>query len=133
LLDGGSTALPTFLHGRPALLSFWATWCDACADEVPSLNRLWAETRTHGDAVVVGIAVGDERDRVVEFTRRHAITYPELVDGEFHLVDALGERRVPTTLVVDRAGRIVFRGHELDAASLQAFRCASDGRAPARD
>jgi peroxiredoxin len=123
-LDGSTTALPSFLRGRPALVSFWATWCDACADEVPALNRLWAQVRERGDAVVVGIAVGDERARVIDFTERHALAYPQLVDGEFRFADALGERRVPTTLVVDRAGRIVFRGQAFDAASLHAFRRA---------
>ena len=40
------------------------------------------------------------------------------------LADALGQRRVPATLVVDRSGRVVYRGEALDEGSLAAFRKA---------
>jgi peroxiredoxin len=87
-----------------------------------ALNRLSAEADRRRDAVVVGVAVGEERTKVRAFGQAHQLAYSLLVDSDFALTDALGERRVPTTLVVDRQGRIVFRGGALDAASLAAFR-----------
>jgi hypothetical protein len=45
-----------------------------------------------------------------------------LLDEDFRVADALGQRDVPATLVVDRGGRIVYRGDALDSASLVAFR-----------
>ncbi len=80
------------------------------------------QARARGDAIVVGVAVGETREIVAEFTSRRGIGYDQLVDEDFRLADALGQRRVPATLVVDRAGRIVFRGGALDAAGLAAFR-----------
>jgi hypothetical protein len=47
------------------------------------------------------------------------------VDPNFALADALGERRVPATLVVDRSGHIVYRGGALDGAGLAALRRAT--------
>ena len=117
--------LPGFLRGRPALVSLWATWCDTCIQEAPALNRLDRESRKGGDAVVVGVAVGETRDSVRAFTRTRRLDYPQLVDPDFRLADTLGERQVPATLVVDRTGRIVFRGKSLDADSLAAFRRAA--------
>ena len=116
--------LPGFLHGRPALVSLWATWCDTCIHEAPALNRLEHESEKAGDAVVVGVAVGETRDTVRAFTRTQHLDYPQLLDPDFRLADTLGERQVPATLVVDRGGRIVFRGKSLDADSLAAFRRA---------
>jgi thiol-disulfide isomerase/thioredoxin len=124
-LDGAATDLPGFLHGRPALVSLWATWCDTCIEEAPALNRLDRETRKAGDAVVVGVAIGETRDTVRQFTRTRNLDYAQLVDPEFRLADTLGERQVPATLVVDRAGRIVFRGKSLSVDSLEAFRRAA--------
>ncbi len=124
-LDGGATDLAGFLRGRPALVSLWATWCDTCIEEAPALNRLDTEARKNGDAVVVGIAVGENAEKVRTFTTERRLAYAQLLDPEFRFADTLGERQVPATLVVDRAGHIVFRGRALDAESLAAFRQAA--------
>jgi hypothetical protein len=47
-----------------------------------------------------------------------------LVDERFQLADALGQNRVPATVVLDRKGRIVYRGGVFDEAALAAFRKA---------
>jgi len=121
-LDGSPTDLRTVLRGRVAVVSFWATWCDACLAELEALERLHRQAIARGDAVVVGVAVGEARDVVVSFARSRRLGYAQLVDEHFRLADALGEPRVPATLVIDRAGRIVYRGGALDAAGLAAFR-----------
>jgi peroxiredoxin len=126
-LDGTPTPLASFLHGRAALVSFWATWCDACYAEMDSLNRLSAKAGSLSDAVVLGVAIGEDHEKVRAFAEARGLTYPLLVDPDFALADSLGERRVPATLVVDHDGRIAFRGGALDAASLSAFRKAVEG------
>ncbi|MBV9948311.1 MAG: TlpA family protein disulfide reductase [Myxococcales bacterium] len=123
-LDGRPTELAEVLGGRVALISFWATWCDGCLREIASLERLQAGARRRGDAVVIGVAVGERHEVVAAFARSRGVAYPLFVDEDFHLADSLGALRVPATLVVDRAGRIVFRGAALDAAGLAAFRAA---------
>jgi peroxiredoxin len=127
-LDGKATPLPSFLHGRAALVSFWATWCDACYAEMDALNRLSAQANAQGEAVVVGVAVGEDRVTVAKFARARGLVYPLLIDADFALSDSLGERRVPSTLVVDRNGRVAYRGGALDAASLTAFRKAVEAQ-----
>jgi cytochrome c biogenesis protein CcmG, thiol:disulfide interchange protein DsbE len=128
-LDGTATDLRAVLRGRVAVVSFWATWCDACVGEIDALKRLQAQAAARRDAVVVGVAVGETRETVAAFARERGLPYAQLVDTDFRLADALGESRVPATLVVDRRGRIVFRGGALDPAGLAAFRSAL-GTAP---
>jgi peroxiredoxin len=123
-LSGEHVLLSRYVEGRVALVSLWATWCDACKDEIDALNRLHEATKTNGDAVVVGLDVGEERSLVTAFAARRGLTYPLLVDEGFVFADALGQRRVPATLVLDRSGRVVFRGDALDAAALGAMRKA---------
>lgn len=123
-LAGDHTELARLANGRVALVSLWATWCESCGKEMDALNRLDATTAAGRDAVVIGVDVGEEPDKVAEFARRRGLRYAQLVDQDFAFADALGQRRVPTTLVVDRHGRIVFRGDALDERSLDALRRA---------
>jgi peroxiredoxin len=126
-LGGEPTDLASVAHGRVALVSLWATWCDGCQRELDALNRLDATTAPAKDAVVIGVAVGEPRETVAAFVRRRGLRYTQLVDEDFRFADSLGERRVPATLVFDRAGRIVFRGDALDERGLAALRDALGG------
>jgi thiol-disulfide isomerase/thioredoxin len=108
--------------GRVALVSLWATWCEACEREMDALNRL--EAKSGNAAVVIGVAVGEERAKVAAFAQRRGLRYVQLIDPDFAFADAIGQRRIPATLVVDREGKIVYRGDALDAASLDALKRA---------
>jgi thiol-disulfide isomerase/thioredoxin len=119
-LDGRPVALAAALDGRPTLISLWATWCDACAEELDALSRLAARASSMG-AQVLTVAVGEPRKTVAAFLARRTLVAVQLVDEQFRLSDALAQKRVPTTLVVDRAGRIVFTGGALDEGALAAF------------
>jgi peroxiredoxin len=121
-LDGRETPIASVLQGRVALVSLWATWCDSCAREVAALNRLAAASAARADALVIGVAVGESRATVGSFVHDRGIRYAQVVDEDFRLADALGQRDLPATLVVDREGHIVYRGEALDGAGLAAFR-----------
>ena len=120
-LDGQPAQLAQVAAGRPALVSLWATWCEACTGEFAALARLDAATRGAG-ATVIAVAVGEPRAKVADFVRSRGLPYAQLVDEQFRLADALGQSRVPATLVLDRAGRIVYRGGTFDDAALAALR-----------
>jgi peroxiredoxin len=127
-LTGDPAELARVANGRVALVSFWATWCEACEREMDALNRLQARAAERGDLVVLGVAVGETRETVAAFARRRGLVYAQLVDEHYALADALGQARLPATLVLDREGRIVFRGDALDARSLQAIERAIAAR-----
>lgn len=121
-LAGEPTDVGRVADGRVALVSLWATWCDSCQKEMDALNRLNAATAEGHDAVVIGVDVGEEAQTVAAFAARRGLRYAQLLDERFELADAVGQRRLPCTLVVDRRGRIVFRGDALDARALEALR-----------
>ncbi len=74
--------------------------------------------------MVIGVAVGETPEKAADFARAHKLVYPQLVDEQLSLADALGQRNVPTTLVLDRQGRVVWRGGALSEEALAAFRAA---------
>ena len=112
--------------GKVALVSFWAPWCDSCVAELDALNRLDDRARASG-GLVIGVAVGETPESAAAFAGAHQMRYPQLVDENYKLTDALGQRRVPTTLVVDRTGHVVYTGGALDERALAAFRAALGG------
>jgi len=121
-LDRQPASLSGVTRGRVALVALWATWCTSCARELDELNRLQAEVGT--TALVVGVAVGEPYEKVAEYLRPRRLGYAQLVDEDFKLADALGTKRVPTTLVVNRAGQLRYAGGALDREALSALRQA---------
>jgi peroxiredoxin len=120
-LDGKVTELRAALAGRVAVVALWATWCKTCKGELASLARLSERAAAQG-ATVLGVAVGETRDTVAAFVARRGLPYPQLVDEEFQLAQAIGSDRIPTTLVLDRDGHIIYQGGPLDDNALAALR-----------
>jgi peroxiredoxin len=122
-LDGTRVTLAEVLGGKPALISLWATWCEACVEEFDAMRRLSARAPSEG-AVVLSISVGEPVAKVADYVRREKLDWPQYCDEQYRLSDALGESRVPTTLVISRAGRIVYRGGKIDEPALAALNAA---------
>ena len=105
--DGGETTLAAF-RGRTVLLNFWATWCAPCVREMPSLDRLQARLKGEGLEVV---AVSEDFagiDLVQPFFKRLKLETLEIfLDDRGALAKAFGIAGLPTTLLIDRAGRMV--------------------------
>ncbi len=104
-LQGPPVRLSQF-RGQVALVNFWATWCPPCRAEMPSIERLH---RAYASRGLVILAVDDERvgRAVVEgFQRDLGLTFPILLDSSGDVSALYGVRGLPTTVLVDREGRI---------------------------
>jgi thiol-disulfide isomerase/thioredoxin len=119
-MDGAALPLASVLGGRPTLVSFWAPWCEPCLREQPELERLSRAVNACGGAVA-GVAVGESAATVSAFVRDHALTFPQFTDDDFHLADAMGQRRIPAIVVFDQAARVVYTGNALADAALDAM------------
>ena len=109
-LDGRQVALAA-LRGRPVVVNFWATWCDPCKSESPTLQRLWEEYRKRG-VVFVGVDFNDVAGDARRFVRKKGLTYPMVRDRAGSVANRYDLTGVPETFVVDRRGRVVehFKG-----------------------
>ena len=115
--DGQAESLKAALGGSVAVIDLWATWCTACEQERPKLERLHAAYGSQG-LRVIGLNVGETPSVVKAYLVENHISYPIYLDPDFRMADALGEKRLPTILVVDHDGRIVQRSPTLDAETL---------------
>lgn len=120
-LEGAEVTLPGLVQGRVGLISLWATWCEPCLAEFPALQRLAAATRPE-ELTAVAVSIGEPASTVAPFVARHGLRYRHLLDEHFALADALGQRRVPVTLVVDAGGRVRHVGGAFDEAALDVVR-----------
>lgn len=115
---GPAQSLNAALRGSVAVIDLWATWCTACERERPKLARLDAAYRARG-LRVVGLNVGESPSVVSAYLAENSVPYAVYLDPDFRMADALGEHRLPSILVIDRAGRIVHRASSLDQPTLE--------------
>lgn len=109
-LDGNPVSLTGF-RGQVVVLNVWGSWCAPCRAEADDLERLSRQTR--GDGVrFLGINTRD-RDRAAaqSFVRAHGLSFPSLHDPTGALLlrfppAVLNPQALPSTLVIDRRGRI---------------------------
>jgi thiol-disulfide isomerase/thioredoxin len=108
------------LRGKAVLINFWASWCEPCRAELPSLDAL---AQFHGPAKLVVLAVNFKESPAVALrhVQRANIGLPILLDPSGQIAREWGATVFPTTVLVTADGRVqgVVRG-ELDWTSLQA-------------
>jgi thiol-disulfide isomerase/thioredoxin len=119
---GASTKMPAFslksahdgtvvnsssFAGKVLYITFFATWCPPCAQEVPILIDLQDKLANSGFSVV-GLSVDQEGSSVVAgFVKKHAINYPVLMTEFKTTTDFGGIFGIPVAFLVNRAGNVV--------------------------
>jgi len=95
------------LRGRVVVINFWATWCEPCRDELPSLNRL----REHFAGMpfeVLAVDVGEGEARVREFLVKTPVAFPVLLDRDSAALKPWGVRGLPASFILDPGGQIRY-------------------------
>lgn len=113
-LDGVSQIDLELLRGKPVLLTFWASWCGPCRQELPELEKLVGELAEEG-FVLVTVNMDQSPAMGVRFLQQHDIDVPAYRMDQRELTQ-LGVRSLPTNVLLDREGRPVqiFSGYSPD-------------------
>jgi peroxiredoxin len=110
LLDGGTFDLAA-TRGKVVVLNVFGSWCTPCADEAPALEATYQATQGRG-VEFVGLVERDAPDKTRAFVKTYGLTYPAVMDDDGGLVArfrALPVSAVPSTVVLDRSGRVAAR------------------------
>ena len=110
-LDGVSQIDLESLRGRPVLLTFWASWCGPCRQELPELEKLAGELASSG-FVLITVNMDQSPAMGERFLQQHDIDVPTYRMDPRALTQ-LGVKALPTNVLLDREGRPVqiFRGY----------------------
>ena len=108
-MDGKSYTLSS-LRGKVVMINFWATWCPPCREEIPSMETVYLALRDKG-FIVLAINQWETPDHVFSYMGQLDVypTFPILFDGDSKVSDSYGVKGLPTTMLIDKRGRVVYR------------------------
>jgi peroxiredoxin len=111
-MDGKTVDTSAYIGKQPIMLIFWASWCPNCKSEVPKVNALVKKYGSRG-MKFIGINVGhnDSEGKARRFMDKTGITYPVIFDKRGKIPRKYGVQGVPTVLIADKNGNIVFRNY----------------------
>ena len=107
-LTGSRLAFSSY-RGQVVVVNFWGSWCAPCREEAPTLAVTAQQYRSAGVSFL-GVDVRDTTASALAFARNYGITYPSVSDAgsvvTLDFTSVVPIAGTPTTLVIDRTGRI---------------------------
>lgn len=104
LSGGGQSSLDAY-RGKVVIVNFFASWCVACQEESPLMERTQRQLERHG-GTILGVSYQDNEGKSREFLSQYGLTYPALRDANNEMANAYGTRQIPESFLVGREGRI---------------------------
>lgn len=108
-IDGESFELKSVVGDGPILLSFWATWCKPCLDELSEYKKIYKEYQDKGFKMYA-IATDDERtvSKVKPLVKSKGYDFPVLFDTNMDISRMYYAQSVPYTVILDKKGMIIY-------------------------
>ena len=105
-LDGRTHRLEDY-RGKVVLINFWATWCEPCRAEMPSLNKLRAALAGR-PFVVLAVNLAEPESRIRRFLEQVPLEFAVLLDRDTATAKAWKARLLPASFLVGPDGRIRY-------------------------
>jgi peroxiredoxin len=113
-LSGREVSMARFIGKKPVLLAFWATWCPHCNGSVTTINRMYKEPAgSSGGLQILALNFMESREKVSAFVSSKKVLYPILLDRNGDVARSYKVVGIPTYVLIDRNGRLVYRDHDL--------------------
>lgn len=107
-LSGEEKSLADY-KGKVVFLNFWATWCEPCKEEMPSMEAIYRELKPQGFEIVA-VSIDKEGAKIVEpFVKEYDITFDILLDRSGKYKEKYKTTGVPETLIIDQNGVVAER------------------------
>ncbi len=112
-------AVPS-IAGKVTLVDFWASWCAPCKASFPAMAKLYDDYASHG-LQIVAVSIDEKSAAAVAFWKKMSPPFVALHDRDQKLVQLVDVPTMPTSYLLDRAGRVRFvhAGFHGDLAELR--------------
>jgi thiol-disulfide isomerase/thioredoxin len=109
-LQGNAIDLIDYTRGKPAIIEFWATWCELCERLQPQLDRIHAQYGDRLNLVAVAVGVSQTVRRVQRHIDEHRTPYPVLWDARGSAVRAYNATTTSIVVMLDAQGKVAYTG-----------------------
>ena len=106
--DGKDILIPP-KDGKVYVINVWATWCPPCRVEMPDFQLFYEKYKDSSSVGFYAINLAEDVNTVKNFLDANSYTFPILLDDKNESVKMLRTNGIPTTVVIDRDGVVVFR------------------------
>ncbi len=108
-VQGDYVSLKDELGDGPVLISFWATWCKPCIEEMTKYKDIYSDLKDKG-LKVLAISIDDERTvaKVKPFVRSKNYPFPVLLDTNSEVARKYYAQNIPYSVLLDKSGNIVY-------------------------
>ena len=104
--ERGRTVTRSDFGGKLLVLNFWATWCQTCIIELPSLNQFAKEYANQG-VVVLGVSVDKNESLYKSFVKNGHVAFDTAFDPEANIATNYGTLQFPETYLIDHNGKVL--------------------------
>jgi cytochrome c biogenesis protein CcmG/thiol:disulfide interchange protein DsbE len=105
-MASGQTVRSSDLRGNVVFVNFWASWCQPCKEEMPSVDSLFKEEFPRGNFVMLTVLYKDIPENAVEHMRANGFNFPVYTDPKGNSAVAFKVTGVPETYVIDKKGTL---------------------------
>lgn len=117
-LDGKTVSLSDY-RGKPVYINFWTSWCPACKEEIPEIQKFYVQYKDRVAILAINITYSDKMKDIQSILKENQVTFPVLLDDKstHSVTDRYGVYAIPASFFVDKDG--IIRAHHEGAMTLK--------------
>ncbi|HMS65246.1 MAG TPA: TlpA disulfide reductase family protein [Ignavibacteria bacterium] len=109
-LDGDEVVLSKLLEKGPVMISFWATWCAPCKEEMKEMQPIYEKYKDQGFTY---LAVNQDNQKSISkvkaFINSHGYTFPVVLDIDKHVFEDYLGVGLPYSLLIDKNKKVISK------------------------
>lgn len=117
-LDGKTVSLSDY-RGKPVYINFWTSWCPACKEEIPEIQKFYEQYKDRVAVLAINITYSDKMKDIQNILKENQVTFPVLLDEKStnSVTDRYGVYAIPASFFIDEKG--IIRAHHEGAMTLK--------------
>lgn len=108
-------------RGKTVFINLWASWCGPCRAEMPHISELYKSLESEPNIEFLMIGIDSELEKSQKFLEGKSWNFPT-AHASFGLNSSLQSESIPTTLVINPSGKIVFYQEGMSNFNTDEFR-----------